>query len=166
MVGTFEVFYQVPLKFMNCWSFYTYIYIIYIYIIYHILYICNIYNILIYKYINIYLYFFNIKRENNSKIQKCVPLVVACHSLLKSLSSIVNNSIYLLHMNQEVKKTFNPQSMVSYQNASKLCRYLVRTKLYPIERKIGSCKCISNWCEVCKNVLEADTFICSNDQTT
>ena len=124
------------------------------------------YNILICKYINIYLYFFNIKRKNNSKSQKCVPLVVAYHSLLKSLSSIVNNTIYLLHMNQEVKKAFNPQSMVSYQNAGKLRRYLVRTKLYPIQRKIGSCKCISKWCEVCKNVLETDTFICSNDQTT
>ena len=69
-------------------------------------------------------------------------------------------------MNQEVKKTFNPQFMVSYQNAGKLCRYIVRTKLYPIERKIGSSKCISKWCEGCKNVLETDTFICSNDQTT
>ena len=69
-------------------------------------------------------------------------------------------------MNQEVKRTFNPQSMVSYQSAGKLCRYLVKTKLFPIERKIGSCKCISKWCEGCINVLETDTFICSNDQTT
>ena len=56
--------------------------------------------------------------------------------------------------------------MVSYRSARKLSSYLVRAKLYPIERKVGSCKCKGKSCEVCKNVLETDTFTCSNDQTT
>ena len=48
----------------------------------------------------------------------------------------------------------------------RLNSYLARAKLYPIEKNVGSCKCNDKYCEVCKNVLETDTSICSNDQTT
>ena len=84
------------------------------------------------------------------------------HLLLKSLSSILNNNIYLLHMDKEVKRKFSPQTWC----VRKLSSYLVRANMYPIERKVGLCKCNGKHCEVCKNVLETDTFICSNDQTT
>ena len=53
--------------------------------------------------------------------------------------------------------------MVSYWSACNLSSYLVRAKLYPIERKIGSCKCNG---KRCKNILETDTFTYTNDQTT
>ena len=69
-------------------------------------------------------------------------------------------------MDQEVERIFTPQPVVSYRSARKLSNYLVRAKLYPIERKVGSCKCKSKRWEVCKNILETDTFTCSNDQTT
>ena len=88
------------------------------------------------------------------------------HPLFKSLSSIVNNKIYLLHMDQEVKRTFTPQQMVSYRSACKLSSYLVRAKLYRMERKIGSLKCNDKRCEMCQNVLETDIFTYNNDQTT
>ena len=139
-------------------------------------------NVYIYKYMRqfvlyicyIYIYidklsivrFSNIKRKSNNKTQKAIPLVVTYHSLLKSLSSIVNNNIYLLHMAQEVKRTFTPQPAVSYQSERKLNSYLVRAKLYPIKRKVGLCKCKGKRCEICKNVLETDTFTCNNDPTT
>ena len=110
--------------------------------------------------------FSNIERKSNSNTQKAMPLVVTYHPLLKSLSSIVNNNIYLLHMDQEVKRTFTQQPMVSDRSARQLSSYLVRGKLYRIERKVGWCKCKSKRCEVCKNVLETNTFNCINDQTT
>ena len=53
--------------------------------------------------------FFNIERKDNSKTDKGIPLVLTYHPLLKLLSSIVNNVIYLLHMDKEVKRTFTPQ---------------------------------------------------------
>ena len=62
--------------------------------------------------------------------------------------------------------TFTSEPMISYRSARKLSSYLVRAKLYPIERKVRSCKCNDKRCEACKNVLETDTFACSNDQTT
>ena len=58
-------------------------------------------------------------------------------------------------------RIFTPQPMVSYRSARKLSSYLVRATLDPIERKVVSCKCNGTRCEVCKNVLETDTFTCS-----
>ena len=117
--------------------------------------------------------FSNIERKSNSNTQKGMPLVVTYHPLVKSLCSIVNNNVYLLHMDQEVKslevkklRAFTAQPMVSYRSARKLSGYFVRAKLYRIERKVGECKCKDKRCEVCKNVLETNTFTCSNDQTT
>ena len=92
--------------------------------------------------------FSNIERKSNSKTQKDIPLVVTYHPLLKPLCNIVNNNIYLLQVDQEVKRTFTPQPMVSYRIARKFSIYLVRAKLYPIERKVGSCKCNGKRCEV------------------
>ena len=48
--------------------------------------------------------------------------------------------------------------MVSYRSARKLSSYLVRAKLYPLERKRGSCKCGNLRCLVSKNIEETDTF--------
>ena len=69
-------------------------------------------------------------------------------------------------MDQEVKRPFTTQPMVSYRSVHKLNSYLVRAKLYPIEGKVGSCKCKGKCCKVCENILETDTFTCSDDQTT
>ena len=44
--------------------------------------------------------------KNKRKIQKGIPLVVSYHPLLKSFSSIVNNNINLLSMDQKVKRIF------------------------------------------------------------
>ena len=61
-------------------------------------------------------------------------------------------------MNEEVKNLFLAGTMVSLRGARKLSSYLVRAKLYPFHRKIGSKKCAKNCCEVCDYVTDADTF--------
>ena len=38
-------------------------------------------------------------------------------------------------MDEEVKKVFTPKPMVSFLSARKLRGYLVRAKLYPLEKK-------------------------------
>ena len=48
--------------------------------------------------------------------------------------------------------------MVLFRSGRKLSSYLVRTKLYPLHRKIGSKKCVKNRCEVCDYVTDTDTF--------
>ena len=64
-------------------------------------------------------------------------------------------------MNDEVKRVFTPKPMVSFRGSRKISSYLVRAKLFPIERTVGSFKCRSKRCEVCKYIREADTFTSS-----
>ena len=47
---------------------------------------------------------------------------------------------------------------MSYRSARKISSYLVRAKIYPLERKFGSEKCGKSRCEVCLNIHETDTF--------
>ena len=48
--------------------------------------------------------------------------------------------------------------MLSFRSARKISSYLVKAKLYPLERKVGSEKCGKSRCEVCLNIEETDTF--------
>ena len=79
-----------------------------------------------------------VKNKYNNK-EKGIPFVVTIHSLLNSLGSIVNKNYYLLQMNDVVGKVFSLRPIVSFRSARKLSSYLVRTELYPVERKVGSC---------------------------
>ena len=56
-------------------------------------------------------------------------------------------------MDQEVKKVFKPKPMVSFRSARKISSYLVRAKLYPLERKFGSFKCKGKKCQTCLNAF-------------
>ena len=47
-------------------------------------------------------------------------------------------------MNDEVKKTFTPSPMISFRSSRKISSYIVRAKLYPLERTVGSSKCGRN----------------------
>ena len=100
------------------------------------------------------------KRSNNSK-QKEVPFVVTFHPKRKVLRNIINKHLYLLHMIDEVKRVFTAKPMVSFRSSNKICSYLVRAKLYPIERTVGSFRCGSKPCEVCKYITETNTFTSS-----
>ena len=84
---------------------------------------------------------------------------------------------HLLYQDEYDKRVFTPPPMVSYRSARKLSSYLVRAKLYPLERKRGSYKCGNLRCLVCNNIAETDTFtstvtresikinhVCSNDK--
>ena len=55
-------------------------------------------------------------------------------------------------MDKEVKRVFTPKPMISFGSARKLSSYLVRAKLNPTERTVGSYDCGGKRCEVCINV--------------
>ena len=61
-------------------------------------------------------------------------------------------------MDPEAKKVFSPGPMITFRSARKLSSYLVRAKLYPLERFVGSKKCNGKKCDVCLNVTETDVF--------
>ena len=77
---------------------------------------------------------------------------------LKNLSQVIRKNLQLLYADEQVKKVFSPSPFVSFRSTRNLKSYLVRSKIYPLERKIGSEKCKSKHCLVCLNVFEADVF--------
>ena len=56
--------------------------------------------------------------------------------------------------------------MASFRSARKISSYLVRAKLYPLERRVGSFKCGGRRCQVCLNVTEAETFTTTSTNQT
>ena len=92
------------------------------------------------------------------KKSKGILFVVMYHPLLKQLQGILRRNKCLCNMNAEVKQTFSPVPMVSYRSSRKISSYLIRTKLYPVDRIVGSRGCGKKQCQVCVNICETDTF--------
>ena len=101
---------------------------------------------------------FNGNFGKSSNKSKGVTFVLTYHPLLKKVNYIIKKHIHLLCMNEEVKKVFQPGPMVSFQSPRNLSNYLVRAKIYPMEKKTKSCKCKGNRCQVCINVSKTETF--------
>ena len=99
------------------------------------------------------------KRSNNTKERD--TFFVTIQPELMVLQNMINRHLYLLYMNDEVKRVFTPKPMVSFRSFRKISSHLVRAKLFPIERTVGSFRCGSKRCEVCKYITETDTFTSS-----
>ena len=106
------------------------------------------------------------EKIEKAKGVKGTPFVVTYHPQLKNLGKIINQNIYLLNMNEETKKVFSPRPMVSFRSPRKISSYLVRAKLYPLDRVVGSMKCGKKRCEVCMNASETNTFTSNITCTT
>ena len=87
-----------------------------------------------------------------------VPFVVTYHPHLKNISKIIKKHIKHLYADPEVRSVFTPLPFVSFRSVRNLRSHLVRSKLYPQERKTGSSKCNSPRCLTCNNIKECDTF--------
>ena len=101
-----------------------------------------------------------------TKVGKGVSLVVTYHPLLTPsttlyFGNIIYDNLYLLYMNEELKYVFTPGAIVSIRSSSKISRYLVRAKLYPVERSVGSFNCTRPRYQICTYVNETDSFTCT-----
>ena len=96
-------------------------------------------------------------RRTNKK-DKGVCLVATYHPLLQNIGRIFHRHLDLLYTDQEVERVFTPGPMASFRSARKISSYLVRAKLYPLERRVGSFKCGGRHCQICLNVTETETF--------
>ena len=56
--------------------------------------------------------------------------------------------------------------MASCRSARKISSYLVRAKLYYLERHVGFCKCAGRRCQVWLNVTETETFTSTSTNQT
>ena len=97
----------------------------------------------------------SIKRDTK---MKGIPLVITYHPLLKGFASVSRKHLHVIYLKKEVKEIFTPGPMVPFQGARKLGSYLVRAKLYPLERSVGSFKCNGQRCQVYLNVTETKAF--------
>ena len=61
-------------------------------------------------------------------------------------------------MNEELKHLFTTGPMVSFRSSRKISSYLVRAKLYPVERSVGSFNRKRPRCQICTYVNETDSF--------
>ena len=75
---------------------------------------------------------FSYRGSKSNRKNKGIPFVVTYHPLLQELSNIIRNNLNWLYADDEVKKLFSPEPMVSFHSARKLSSYLVRAKLYPL----------------------------------
>ena len=94
--------------------------------------------------------------QKSKKVEKGVPFVVTYHPILNKLYSIIHRNLYLLFINQKV---FTPGPLLSHRSARKICIYLVRKKLNPLERKTRYKKGHKSRCKVCFNIQETETII-------
>ena len=95
---------------------------------------------------------FGQKKSRELKSVTCVPFVVTHRPELREIASTIKKHQNILYQDETVKRVFTPFPMVSYRNGRRLSSYLVRAKLYPLERKRGSYKCGSSRCQVCNNI--------------
>lgn len=75
---------------------------------------------------------------NPSIRKKGVPLIATYQPILNCFSKITRKNLYLMYMNDKVKRAFFPKPIISFRSERKLCNYLVRAKICPIERSVGS----------------------------
>ena len=88
-----------------------------------------------------------------------VPLVVNCNPILCRLGQVIRKNLCFLYQDEEVKQVFNPVTFVTFRSVRTLRSNLVGAKVYPVEEGlVGSSKYTKNHCQVCKNVIETETF--------
>ena len=71
---------------------------------------------------------------------------------------MIRKNLQSLIADEEVKKLFSPTPFVSFRSTRNVKSYLVRSKIYPLEKEVCSEKCESKRCLVCLNVSEVDVF--------
>ena len=94
-------------------------------------------------------------REDSTK---GVPFVVTFHSKRRFLTKKIKKLSKYLHIDLEVKAVFTLTPTASYRSVRKIKDYLVRAKIYPLERNIGSRKFNKIKCQVCNNIESTDLF--------
>ena len=90
-----------------------------------------------------------------SELVKAVLLVVTYYPSFNRLNMIIKDKPYLMHIDKEVKKTFSINSTLSFRSARKLNTYVVLTKIYTIEKKVGSYCRNKNRYQICVSVNES-----------
>ena len=99
--------------------------------------------------------FFGYTRRNKRK-KKGIPIVIAYYPNLNNIGRIINQNLHILYINGDAKSVFTPAPMIAFRSSRKLSSYLVRAKLYPLERTVGSVQYKGKRCQTCHNVKDTE----------
>ena len=84
-----------------------------------------------------------------------IRFVATYHLEVKDLSEFVKDLLLLLYSEEEFETVFPPPLIVSSRSARKIKDYIVRSKLYSVERSVGKkCRLSRMWglrCQVYEN---------------
>ena len=71
---------------------------------------------------------------------------------------MIRKNLQFLYADPETKRVFTAAPFVSFRSVRNLKSFLVRSKVYPLEGKVGSAKCNGKRCQELLNINETDTF--------
>ena len=91
-------------------------------------------------------------------LESDIPFVATYHPQVKELGKLIRDLLPFLDSDGEVQKVFSPPPVVSYKSTRKIKDYIMRSKLYPVARKIGCGVCGSSGCQVCQSMHITDEF--------
>ena len=80
--------------------------------------------------------------------KKCIYIyiVLTYNPNFNNWSFLIRKNLQFFYADPETKRVFMPAPFVSFRSARNLKSFLVRSKVYPLERKVGSTKCNGKCC--------------------
>ena len=91
---------------------------------------------------------FLVSQPSRKNSENGIPFVVTYHPKVKKLGKLIKYLFPFLYSDEEVQKVFSSPLMVSYRSARKIKDYIVRCKLYPLERNVDCGGCGNGRCQV------------------
>ena len=91
-------------------------------------------------------------------LESGILFVTTYHPKVKELGKMIRDLLPFLYTDGEVQKVFSPPPIVCYKNVRKIKDYIVRSKSYPVERKVGCQGCGSSRCQACKSISIIEEF--------
>ena len=76
----------------------------------------------------------------------------------KNLSFLIGKNLQFFYAHPEIKRVFTPAPFISFRSVRNSKNFLVRFKVYPLERKVGSAKSNGKRCQVRLNINETQIF--------
>ena len=87
-----------------------------------------------------------------------MSFVATYHPKLQDLGKLIKNLQLLLYSDSEVKIIFHLLLWYLIEMLGKQRTTILRSKLYPLERKVGSYRCGNSRCQVCTSIQVTDNF--------
>ena len=92
----------------------------------------------------------NVKENDGQHMKENgVPLVITHNPNFMSLSFLIRKNLQFFYAQPEIKRVFTPTRFVPFWSVRNLKDLLVRSKVYPLERKVSSAKWNGKHCQVC-----------------